>query len=265
MIRRVFARSAFSVQLPVCDHKPAVYDGTPYEKVFADRKSYVPHFNLHYYQQPLLMVEGKMQYLFDHKGNRYQDWISGISTVSIGHSHPALVSAITEQSKKLVHTSQVFLSNVQAEYSKMLCDQLGEGFDTVYLTNSGGEANDFAINLCRTYTRQMNFLSLRHGYHGLVGAAASVTNMPTWSNGTVLRGPGHEKLAWPSNYRSTIPTVEGLKKDALEVIKGNCDSKLAGVIFEPIQGIGGINTFVDGYIPMITDLVKSHGGLIVAD
>lgn len=79
-----------------------------------------------------------MQYLFDHKANRYQDWISGISTVSVGHSHPDMVKAINEQHSKLVHVSQIMLSNVQAQYAKMLCEQLGDGFDTVYFCNSGG-------------------------------------------------------------------------------------------------------------------------------
>lgn len=263
MIRRVFSQG-FAVSMPACDYKPAPYNGIPFEKVVADRKSYVPTFNFHYYQEPLLMVEGKMQYLFDHKGNRYQDWISGISTVSIGHSHPALVAAITEQSKKLVHVSQINLSNVQAKYANMLCEALGDGFDTVYLCNSGSEANDFAINLARNFTRKMPFLSLRNGYHGLVGAASSVTNMPNWAN-NALRGPGHEKLAWPSKYRGIHQTVDALKRDAMEVINSNCSGKVAGILFEPIQGIGGINTFVDGYIPMITDLVRSHGGLIIAD
>lgn len=121
MIRKAFARS-FSVSMPAFDYKPAPYTGIPYEQVLHDRKHHVPQFNLHYYKEPLLIVEGKMQYLFDHKGNRYQDWISGISTVSIGHSHPALVKAITDQSKKLVHISQINFSNVQAEYAKMLCE-----------------------------------------------------------------------------------------------------------------------------------------------
>lgn len=141
-----------------------------------------------------------MQYLFDHKGNRYQDWISGISTVSIGHSHPALVAAVTEQARTLGHISQINVSNVQAVYAKMLCDKLGGDFDTVYLCNSGGEANDFAIHLAKIYTRKFNFLSLRNGYHGLIGNAASVTNMPGWT-GNTLRGNGHEKLTWPSKYR----------------------------------------------------------------
>jgi 4-aminobutyrate aminotransferase-like enzyme len=88
--------------------------------------------------------------------------------------------------------------------------------------------------------------------------------MPGWS-GNVLRGNAHEKLTWPSKYRGVCQTVDELKKDALEVISSNCNGNVAGIIFEPIQGIGGINTFVDGYIPMITDTVRSFGGLIIAD
>ena len=78
-----------------------------------------------------------MQYLFDHQGKRYQDWISGISTVSIGHSHPKLVKAMIDQSQKVVQVSQINLTAMQAEYAKMLCDKLGDGFDSVYFTNSG--------------------------------------------------------------------------------------------------------------------------------
>ena len=141
---------------------------------------------------------------------------------------------------------------------------MGGDFDTVYLCNSGSEANDFAINLAKIYTRKFNILSLRNGYHGLVGSAGSVTNMPGWS-GNTLRGNAHEKLAWPSKYKGIHQSVDSLKKDALEVINSNCNNNVAAMIFEPIQGIGGINTFVDGYIPMITDTVRSVSGLIIAD
>ena len=69
----------------------------------------------------------------------------------------------------------------------MLCEKLGDGFDTVYLCNSGGEANDFAIHLARLYTKRHKFLSVRNGYHGLVGSAAACTNMPNWSS-NIIRG-----------------------------------------------------------------------------
>lgn len=128
-----------------------------------------------------------MQYLYDHQGKRYQDWISGISTVSVGHSHPEVTKAIIDQSKKLVLVSQLNLTDVQAQYAKMLCDKLGDGFDAVYLTNSGGEANDFAVHLAKMYTKTHKFLSVRNGYHGLIGNSSSTTNMPTWS-ANALRG-----------------------------------------------------------------------------
>ncbi len=123
-----------------------------------------------------------MQYLYDHQGKRYQDWISGISTVSIGHSHPKVVKAMIDQSEKLVQVSQIKLTTMQGDYARMLCDKLGDGFDSVYFTNSGSEANDFAIKMARLYTKKHKFLSVRNGYHGIVGNASSITNMPNWHN-----------------------------------------------------------------------------------
>lgn len=89
--------NTFSSGLPKFDYSPAPYKGESYEKIMDDRKNYMPTFNTHYYKEPLLITEGKMQYLFDHKGNRYQDWIGGISTLSVGHSHPKLIKAIQDQ------------------------------------------------------------------------------------------------------------------------------------------------------------------------
>jgi alanine-glyoxylate transaminase/(R)-3-amino-2-methylpropionate-pyruvate transaminase len=252
------------VQLPSFDYRPQPYSGTPFETVVADRKNYVPQFAFHYYAEPLLMVEGRMQYLFDHKGRRFQDWISGIATVSIGHSHPAVVRAVTEQSRTLCHTTQVMLNNVQAVYAQQLCEKLGGDFDSVYFCNSGSEANDFAINLARVFTHKHHVLSIRNSYHGLVGSAGSVTNMAAWS-GNMLRGSGFEKLAWPSKYNGLHQSVEALRRDAMEVIAGNCNGHIAALIIEPIQGIGGINTFVDGYAPMVASTVRSFGGLIICD
>ena len=112
----------------------------------------------------------------------------------------------------------------------MLCEKLGDGFDTVYLCNSGSEANDFAIQLSRIYTKVHSFLSLRNGYHGLVGGASAVTNMPGWS-GNVLRGRAHEKLSWPSEYRGIHTSVDTLKQDALEIIQSNAGGRVAGFLF----------------------------------
>lgn len=92
---------------------------------------------VHYYQTPLLLVEGRGQYLWDHLGNRYLDMLAGISTVNLGHCHPRITKVIQDQASKLMHTSSIYMNSYQGEYSKRLCESLGEDYDTVFLTNSG--------------------------------------------------------------------------------------------------------------------------------
>jgi alanine-glyoxylate transaminase / (R)-3-amino-2-methylpropionate-pyruvate transaminase len=131
-------RNFSTFKLPEISHKPTPYTGLPYDQIFKDRQTYMPNFYFHYYKKPLLITEGYYQYLYDHEGNRYVDLISGISTVGLGHSHPAITKVVTEQVTKLTHTSPIYLSEWQAEYSKKLCEELGGDYDSVYLCNSGG-------------------------------------------------------------------------------------------------------------------------------
>lgn len=105
--------SSFAVAFPKVGYSPAPYQGFPYEDVIEKRKKYSPDFYFSYYKKPLLITEGRMQYLYDHTGKVYQDWISGICTVSVGHSHPRVTEAMIDQSKTLVHVSQINLSTVQ--------------------------------------------------------------------------------------------------------------------------------------------------------
>lgn len=118
--------------------------------------------------------------------------------------------------------------------------------------------------MSKLYTKSKSFLSLKNGYHGLVGSAGNVTNLPNWVS-PVTRVSGHEKLAWPSKYRTVHNSLESLRKDAIETIIGTTHGKVAALVLEPIQGLGGINIHVDGYHKMITDLVRSYHGLIISD
>lgn len=146
----------------------------------------------------------------------------------------------------------------------MLGEQLGPGFDNVFLVNSGAEANDFAIMLARLYTQTSKFLSLRNGYHGLVGSSQAVTNVGTW-NEPVVRGVDHEKLSYPSMYRGVFSTVDDYIREAEEVI-GSCTSgSVAGFIAEPIMGVGGLQPLPMGYLKRMYELVRKHGGLCICD
>lgn len=156
----------------------------------ADKTKYVAKLYVPYYKKPVMIVEGHGQYLWDHTGKRYLDLTAGISTVNVGHSHPRITKIVKEQVELLTHTTAIFMNQYQAEYSKMLCESLGEGFDSVYLTNSGGEAVDFAMTLAKLYTGCNKFLSLRNAYHGLVGPVSGVTSIGTW-NQDMIRGLDH--------------------------------------------------------------------------
>lgn len=140
MLRVINSTYAFSSKLtmPAVNHKPTPYNGPSYEQVIHDRKAWMPNFYFHYYEKPLLITEGHMQYLYDHTGKRYIDLISGIATVSCGHAHPSINKVVQEQMNLVSHTSPIYASAVQGEYSKQLCEELGDGFDCVYLCNSGG-------------------------------------------------------------------------------------------------------------------------------
>lgn len=110
------------LKLPEFGYKPRQYTGPSYQEVKGLRDKYMaPGIYFHFYKDPLFIVEGKNQYLFDHKGNRYLDLIAGISTVSIGHSHPAITKVLTEQADKLMHTTPIYLTEWQGLYSKALC------------------------------------------------------------------------------------------------------------------------------------------------
>lgn len=205
-----------------------------------------------------------MQYLYDHTGKRYIDCVSGISTVSCGHAHPTITKVLQEQASKLAHTSPIYASEWQGEYSRRICEELGDGFDSVYLCNSGSEANDFAVYLARLYTNEYKFYSLRNAYHGLVGSAGNITNVGTW-NSPMRGGFEFEKLAWPSTYRGAKLTLEEYVKDAEEQINCTAGKKIAGMIAEPVQGVGGINPLPAGYMPKMAELVRKYGGVVIAD
>lgn len=215
MLKTIYSRFAFStlkVPFPNVNHKPAPYTGPSFEQVVKDRKDYYPSFYFHYYQKPLLITEGYLQYLYDHEGKRYIDLIGGISTISVGHSHPAITKVASEQIGKLQHISQIYFNEWQGEYAKKLSQELGGDY-SIYLCNSGGEANDFAVFVSRLFTGQYKIFTLKNAYHGSVGNSANLTNVGTWNSG-MRGGFEFDRLSWPHTKRGALPSVELMTKDA---------------------------------------------------
>lgn len=108
--------------------------------------------------------------------------LAGISTVNVGHCHPRITKVIQDQAAKLVHTTSIYMNPYQGEYSKMLCQSLGEDYDTVFLTNSGSEANDVAVMLAKLYTKGTKTMTLKNSYHGLAGICKPTNEKDTVNN-----------------------------------------------------------------------------------
>src|SRR5437016_710493 len=169
-------------QLPPCDHVPEPYDGPPKDEVLALRRQYLTPGLITYYRDPLLVVEGHMQYLWDERGTRYLDAFAGIVTVSVGHCHPHVVEKVRAQVGKLQHTTTIYLHPTIGEFGKKLAEHMppDSGLSVSYFTNSGSEANEIAILSAREYTGNTDVISLRGGYHGGTQGAMGLTAVGTW-------------------------------------------------------------------------------------
>jgi hypothetical protein len=134
-----------NLELPKFDYEPEKYNGPSFETVEKYRKEYLSPGLLTFYKKPIMVVDGKMQYLFDDKGKRYLDLFAGIVTVSVGHCHPEIVKAGNEQMKKLMHTTNIYYTPEISMFGKELADKLPNNLKVTYFVNSGSEANDLAM------------------------------------------------------------------------------------------------------------------------
>src|SRR5262245_25788432 len=143
-----------SLQLPPCDHRPEPYSGPSREQVLALRQQYLTPGLITYYRQPLLIVEGQMQYVWDETGKRYLDAFAGIVTVSVGHCHPYVVEKVREQVGKLQHTTTIYLHPTIAQFGQKLAGHMpaGSNLTVSYFTNSGSEANELDVLMSRELT-----------------------------------------------------------------------------------------------------------------
>ncbi|MEP6811279.1 MAG: aminotransferase class III-fold pyridoxal phosphate-dependent enzyme, partial [Chthoniobacterales bacterium] len=128
-------------ELPPFDHQPVKYAGPSAEEVLAQRKQFLNPGIFLYYKKPLMVVEGKMQYLWDEKGRRYLDALGGIVTVSVGHCHPEMVEVARKQNELLQHSTTIYLNPNIGAYAEKLADKMPGDLKVCYFVNSGSEAN----------------------------------------------------------------------------------------------------------------------------
>src|SRR5207248_2333985 len=190
------------------------------------------------YREPLLIVEGHMQYLYDETGRRYLDFFAGIVTVSVGHCHPKVTTRVQAQVATLQHTTTIYLHPNFPLLAKKLASKMPKGLDVTYFTNSGSEANELAISMARLYSGNSEVIALRNGYHGGSPAGQTLTSLNTWKFPHLGEGRVHHAIN-PDPYRNPFSgTPEEIAtqsaNDIRELIRYSTPGKVAAFICEPI-------------------------------
>ncbi|KAH9718423.1 Alanine--glyoxylate aminotransferase 2 [Citrus sinensis] len=251
-------------QLPPFDHDPKPYTGPSADQVFQKRKQFLGPSIFHYYQKPLNIVEGKMQYLFDENGRRYLDAFAGIVTVSCGHCHPDVLNAIFEQSKLLQHATTIYLHHAIADFAEALASKMPGNLKVVYFVNSGTEANELAMLMARLYTGNLGMIALRNAYHGGSSGTIGLTALNTWKY-PIPQGEIHHVVN-PDPYHGSFGSdAARYAQDLQDHIDFGTSGKVAGFIAETIQGVGGAVELAPGYLKLVYDIVRKAGGVCIAD
>ena len=195
-------------------------------------------------------VRGRGTELWDSAGRRYLDFLCGLAVTSLGHAHPEVAAALTEQAGTLLHTSNLFATVPGAEVAVTL-DRLLGGGGQVFLCNSGAEANEAAIKVARRWGGR--------GRHVVVSAYGSFHGRTL----ATLHATGQ-----PSKHEAFQPMPEGFRHVAwndLEALAGAIDPSVAAVLLEPVQGEGGVNPAEPGYLREVRALCDERGVLMMLD
>jgi alanine-glyoxylate transaminase/(R)-3-amino-2-methylpropionate-pyruvate transaminase len=255
--------------MPAFDYTPRPYHGPSRADVLAARRAHANPALFTLYREPLMIVEGRMQYVFDETGRRYLDLFAGIVTVSCGHCHPYVTARIKEQVETLQHTTTIYLHPNMPRLAEKLASRMPEGLDVTYFVNSGSEANDLAITMARLYTGHTDVIALRNGYHGGSPSAMGLTSHHTWKF-PVLQGTNVHHALSPDPYRNPFEgSAEEIARksaeDIRELIRYSTPGRVAAFIAEPIQGVGGVTSGARNYFGDVYRIIREHGGLCIAD
>ncbi|MGI9301885.1 MAG: aspartate aminotransferase family protein [Gammaproteobacteria bacterium] len=207
-----------------------------------------------YARQPLTFSKGEGAWLWDEAGERYLDAVGGIAVCALGHAHPEVAAAVSEQAGRLIHTSNLYGVHNQAELAARLCAL--SGMESAFFCNSGAEANEAALKIARLYghgkgVNNPQIVVMDNSFHGRTLATLTATGNPK------VRA-GFEPLV-PGFIRVPFDDIAALEK----VASNNQD--VVAVLLEPIQGEGGINMPSSGYLSAVRELCDEHGWLMMLD
>lgn len=212
------------------------------------------HLMTTYTRQPVAFARGEGVWLYDSAGKRYLDALAGIAVNTLGHAHPALVRAVSEQAARVIHVSNLFEVPEQERAAELVCDITG--LDEVFFCNSGCEANEAAIKLARLYghgrgIQEPHILVMENAFHGRTLATLSATGNDKVQSGFGPLVPGFVRV--PLNDLSAVHAA------------ADRDRQIVAVLVEPIQGEAGIQIAHLEYLKRLRAVCEDKGWLFMAD
>ena len=196
-----------------------------------------------------LLTRGEGCYVWGEDGTRYLDFLAGIAVNSLGHAHPVVVAAISEQAARIAHISNLFASPQQIALATRLVRLAGAENGRVFFGNSGAEAIEAAIKLARRHKKHGTIIALENSFHGRTTGSVSLTGKPA------LREDFGPLLPNVLHIPSTIEALE----QALEA------NDVAALVVEPIKGEAGVVELPEGYLQAARALTEKHGALLIID
>jgi acetylornithine/N-succinyldiaminopimelate aminotransferase len=206
-----------------------------------------------YGERPISIVRGEGVYVWDAEGKRYLDFVAGIATNNVGHCHPKVVEAITDQARKLMHVSNLYYIEPQARLAKRLVEL--SFADKCFFCNSGAEANEAAIKLARKYSKEnmdeskFEIITMLKSFHGRTITTVTATGQDKYHKGFEPLAPGFKYVPF----------------DDLKAVEDAITENTCAVMVEPIQVEGGINMPSDGYLPGLRSLCDKKNLLLIFD
>ncbi|HLC97110.1 MAG TPA: acetylornithine transaminase [Candidatus Nanoarchaeia archaeon] len=195
----------------------------------------------------VVITKGKGCYVFDDKGKKYLDFITGIGCVPLGHANPAVSKAMAKQAASLMQVSNLYYTKPQVELAQKLSKI--SGLQKCFFCNSGTEANEAAIKLAKKISKKKKFIAFEHSFHGRTTGSLAATS----------------KIKYKEPFMPLAPLVTFVKYNDISSLEQAISKETAAVIIEPIQGEAGIIIPDKGYLKQVEKVCKKHKILLIVD
>ena len=200
-----------------------------------------------YTRQPMALHSGSGAVVVDTTGKEYVDCVAGIAVNNVGHCHPRVVEAIKQQAERLIHVSNLYYTEVQADLAEQLVSL--SSMNRAFFCNSGTEAVEAAMKLARVSTKKTDFVAADNSFHGRTMGALSVTH----------------KEMYRTPFEPLVRNVTFVPYNNADAIAGAITKDTAAVILEPIQGEGGINVPSDDYLRTVREICDDTDTFLIFD